>query len=158
MVDPVSVKDEGENSLLADLSAQPDIQLVTFFLDGEEYGIDVMQVREIIGMVDITKTANAPYHVEGIINLRGSIVPVISLRKRLGMPDLEDATTSLIAVMDFSGTLTGFVIDEISDVARINYSDIVPAPDSSGQPWISGIHHKGERLVVVVNLQSFLQE
>jgi purine-binding chemotaxis protein CheW len=138
---------------LVALSPNVDIQLVTFFLDGQEYGIDVMQVREIGSMTEITKTANSPHYVKGIINLRGSIVPIISLRNRFGLPDAIDESMSCIAVMDFKGELTGFIIDEISDVIRVAQSDIQPPVDTVAQPWIEGIFHRDQRLVVFLNLE-----
>lgn len=135
-------------------SANADIQLVTFFLNNEEYGIDVMRVREITGMAEITKTANSPPHVKGIINLRGAIVPIISLRSRFGFPDVVDDRISCIAVMDFKGELTGFVIDGISDVVRVNRGDIQPPPVETGsQPWIEGILDINRKLVVFLNLE-----
>lgn len=131
-----------------------DIQLVTFFLNGEEYGIDVMRVREISSMSEITQTANSPHYVKGIINLRGSIVPIISLRSHFGFPDAVDESMSCIAVMDFKGELTGFVIDEISDVVRIKSRDIQPPPrETASQPWIEGILDINQKLVVFLNLE-----
>lgn len=137
-------------------SISADIQLVTFFLNGEEYGIDVMRVREISSMTEITKTANSPHYIKGIINLRGSIVPILSLRSRLGFPDTDDDSMRFIAVMDFKGELTGFVIDEISDVIRIKRSDIQPAMDSVAQPWIEGIFNPGEKLIVLLDLEQLI--
>ncbi|OGU14967.1 MAG: chemotaxis protein CheW [Geobacteraceae bacterium GWC2_53_11] len=141
---------------MAASSISADIQLVTFFLNGEEYGIDVMRVREISSMTEITKTANSPHYIKGIINLRGSIVPILSLRSRLGFPDTDDDSMSFIAVMDFKGELTGFAIDEISDVIRIKRSDIQPAMDSVAQPWIEGILNSGEKLIVLLNLEQLI--
>ena len=135
-------------------SANPDIQLVTFFLNGEEYGIDVMRVREITGMTDITKTANSPPYVKGVINLRGAIVPIISIRNRFGFSELDDDGISCIAVMDLKGELTGFIIDEISDVVRVKRSDIQPPPvDTVSQPWIEGIIDINQKLVMFLNLE-----
>ncbi len=129
------------------------IQLFTFLLNGEEYGIDVMRVREITSMTEITKTANSPHYVKGVINLRGSIVPILSLRNRFGFSDSDDDSMSCIAVMDFNGELTGFIIDEISDVIRINTGDIQPPPiDTASQPWIEGILDINQKLVVYLNL------
>lgn len=135
------------------LSTNADIQLVTFFINGEEYGVDVMWVREICSMIEITKTANSPAHVKGIINLRGAIVPLISLRSRFGFPDVLDDSMSCIAVMDFKDGLTGFVIDEISDVIRIKRSDIQPPLDLVSQPWIEGILNMKEKLIIFLNLE-----
>ena len=132
--------------------SQADLQMVTFFLEREEYGVDVMGVREIINMTEITKTSNAPPHVEGIINLRGQIVPIISLRKRFGLPEPTEVQANCIAVLDFGGELSGFVIDEISDVMRVSRSDILPPLDAAGQPWIEGLLSLDQRLVIVMNL------
>lgn len=135
-------------------AANTDIQLVTFLLHGEEYGIDVMRVREISSMADITKTANSPSYVKGIINLRGSIVPIISLRSCFGFPENDDDSLSCIAVMDFKGELTGFVIDEISDVVRVKRSDIQPPPmETAAQPWVEGILDLHQKMVVFLNLE-----
>lgn len=136
-------------------SSNEDIQLVTFFLNGEEYGIDVMRVREISSMTDITKTANSPPFVKGVINLRGSIVPIISLRSCFSLPEAVDDSTSCIAVMDFKGELTGFVIDEISDVVRIKRNDIQPPLNIVSQPWVDGILDINQKLVVFLNLEHF---
>lgn len=130
--------------------------MVTFFLNGEEYGVDVMRVREISSMAEITKTANSPHYVQGVINLRGTIVPIISLRRRFGMADAGDDAMSCIAVMDFNGELTGFVIDEISDVIRIKYGDMQPPLDAIAQPWIEGILNIGQKLVVFLNLEHLI--
>ncbi len=135
-------------------AVNPDIQLVTFFLNDEEYGIDVMRVREITSMTEITKTANSPSYVKGVINLRGSIVPIISLRNRFEFPDAADESMCLIAVMDFRGELTGFIIDEISDVVRVKRNDIQPPPiDTASQPWIEGVIDINQKLVVFLNLE-----
>ena len=105
-------------------------------------------------MTDITKTANSAHYVKGIINLRGSIVPIISMRNRFGFPDILDESMCCIAVMDFKGELTGFVIDEISDVIRVKCSDIQPPPlDNASQPWIEGVLDINGKLVVLLNLE-----
>ncbi|OGU04742.1 MAG: chemotaxis protein CheW [Geobacteraceae bacterium GWC2_58_44] len=127
--------------------------MVTFYLDREEYGVDVMAVREIINMTEITKMANAPSHVEGIINLRGQIVPIVSLRKRFGLPEADGGFLNCIAVMDFGGELSGFIIDEVSDVIRVSRSEILPPLDVAGQPWIEGILSLDQRLVILMNLE-----
>lgn len=134
-------------------SSAADIQMVTFLLGSEEYGVDVMDVREIVDMTDVTKVANAPSHVEGVIDLRGSIVPIVSLKKRFGLPEGAAAENSCIAVMDFAGALTGFVIDEVTDVIRVARRDILPPLEVGSEPWMEGILSLGPRLVVVMNLK-----
>lgn len=134
-------------------SSHHEIQMVTFMLGREEYAVDVMDVREILDMTEITKVANSPNHVQGVIDLRGDIVPIVSLRKRFGMPEGKGDTFNCIAVMDFSGQLTGFLIDEVSDVIRVARSEILPPLEVTSQPWIQGIISMEKRLVVVMNLQ-----
>lgn len=135
------------------LQEHAEIQLATFILNGERYGVDVMSVREIIGMPEITKTVNSPRHILGVTNLRGSIVPIVSLRRRFGMPDPVDDSTSCIAVIDFKGTLAGFVIDEISDVLRVRREEIQPTHGMVAQPWIEGILSTGNSMIVWIDLE-----
>jgi len=142
-----------QEGILASTPSQADLQIVTFFLDREEYGIDVMAVREIINMTEITKMANAPPHIEGIINLRGQIVPIISLRKRFGLGEGSGGFFSCIAVLDFGGALSGFIIDEVSDVLRINRNELLPPLDMAAEPWVQGMLSLDQRLVIIMNLE-----
>ena len=129
-----------------------DIQLVTFFLGREEYAVDVMSVREIISMTTITKAAKSLPHVEGVINLRGRIVPVISLQKSLGISVGSETSYPCIAIMDFAGELTGFIIDDVSDVIRVKRSDISPPLNEAGDPWVEGILITDTKMLIVMNL------
>lgn len=129
------------------------IQMVTFSLNGEKYCVDVMKVKEIICLPEITKTTNSAYHVEGMINLRGHIIPIISLRKRLGLPDVPSDINTCVAVMAFSNELIGFIIDDISEVIRIKSSQIEQAANIIGQTWIEGTINLEEKMVVVLNLE-----
>src|SRR6185369_2957197 len=82
-------------------------QLVSFTLSDEEYGVEVLKVREIIRMAGITQMPKAPHYLEGIINLRGKVIPVISVRKRFGMAEMENSTHTRIIIMDLEGELMG---------------------------------------------------
>jgi purine-binding chemotaxis protein CheW len=132
------------------------IQLVSFELENEEYGVDVLTVREIIRMPDITKMPNTPDYVEGIINLRGTVIPIISLRRRFGLMDNELSRSSRILVMETTGGLNGFIVDAVAEVIRISSSDIQPPPaityGSTAQECITGIVNRAERLLVVLDL------
>ena len=132
-------------------SSRHEIQLVTFLLDGQGYCVDVMSVREIICMTDITKTTTAAQYVEGIINLRGTIVPIISLRKRFGMADTEHDVNTCIAIMDLAGQLTGFIVDEVEDVIRIKREQIQPPAEAVEQEWMEGIVYLDQKIVLVMN-------
>jgi purine-binding chemotaxis protein CheW len=139
------------------------IQLVSFHLDQEEYGVEVLKVREIIRMTTITHMPNTPPHVDGIINLRGKVIPIISMRKRFGLMESENNTHTRIIVMDMGGELTGFIVDSVSEVIRISGSEIQPPPTVTtggvDQEFICGVINRAERLLVLLDLDKmFTQE
>ncbi len=132
------------------------IQLVSFHLDNEEYGVEVLKVREIIRMVNITHMPNSPPYVEGIINLRGKVIPIISMRKRFGLKDAENNNLTRVVIIDVDGELLGFTVDAVSEVIRISSSEIQLAPSVTssgiGQEYIAGVINHAERLLVLLNL------
>ena len=95
------------------------LQLVTFRLGNEEFGIDIRKVQEINRMIDITKIPNAPPYVEGVVNLRGKIIPIVSLRTKLGLGEADRDKTTRIMVVEIEGTVLGFIVDSVSEVLRI---------------------------------------
>ena len=133
------------------------IQLVSFELDREEYGIEVLKVREIIRMITITHMPNSPQYVEGIINLRGKIIPVVSMRKKFNLPELDGGSQTRIVVMDIYGELMGFIVDSVSEVIRISGSEIQPPPSMGtgeiDQECITGVLNKSDRLLILLNLE-----
>lgn len=133
------------------------IQLVTFSLDKEEYGVDVLKVREIIRMPIVTRVPNTPHYVEGVINLRGKVIPIIFMRKKFGLMEIEYDKQTRIMVMDVDGELMGFIVDAVSEVIRIDGSEIQPSPTvvASGidQDCIAGVINQSERLLVLLDLQ-----
>ncbi len=133
------------------------IQLVSFMLAEEEYGVEVLKVREIIRMPTITKMPNTPQYVEGIINLRGKVIPIISMRKRFGLPECESSSRTRIIIMDVTGSLTGFIVDGVSEVIRIRSSEIQPPPSmvlsgGIGQEFITGVFNHAERLLIIMDI------
>jgi purine-binding chemotaxis protein CheW len=139
------------------------IQLVSFMLSNEEYGVEVLKVREIIRMPGITKMPNTPHYVEGIINLRGKVIPIISMRKRFGLPESDYDSHTRIMVMEVAGGLTGFIVDAVSEVIRIHSSEIQPPPTMvSGnidQEFITGVFNHAERLLIIMDVdRMFSQE
>ncbi len=146
---PAIVKEKGQ--------ASPDIiQLVSFELEGEEYGVDVMTVREIIRMPQITTMPNTPDYVDGIINLRGAVMPIISLRRRFGLCDTEHDHKSRILVMELGEGATGFVVDAVAEVLRVSAAEIQPPPAIAQagmvQECISGVINHADRLLIVLDL------
>ena len=148
-----------------DSSTQHDelIQLVSFMLADEEYGVEVLKVREIIRMPTITKMPNTPQHVEGIINLRGKVIPIISMRKRFGLMENENNGHTRIIIMDVAGALTGFIVDAVSEVIRIHSSEIQPPPSmvmsgGIGQEFITGVFNHAERLLIIMDVDRMFSE
>ena len=139
------------------------IQLVSFNLDQEEYGVEVLKVREIIRMNTITHMPNTPHYVEGIINLRGKVIPIVSMRKKFGLMEAENNSHTRIMIMDVSGELMGFIVDAVSEVIRISGTEIQPSPSVAGggveQDCIAGVINLSERLLVLLDLdRMFSQE
>ena len=133
------------------------IQLVSFMLAEEEYGVEVLKVREIIRMPTITKMPNVPHHVEGIINLRGKVIPIISMRRRFNLMESENNNQTRIIIMDVCGSLTGFIVDAVSEVIRIHSSEIQPPPSMMmsggiGQEFITGVFNHAERLLIIMDI------
>ena len=123
MASTLPMRIEGSNNEL--------IQLVSFNLDEEEYGVDVLKVREIIRMPTVTRVPNTPHYIEGVINLRGKVIPIISMRKKFNLSDMDNDKQTRIMVMDMDGELMGFVVDSVSEVIRISEVEIQQKPMSS---------------------------
>jgi len=138
------------------------IQLVSFMLADEEYGVEVLKVREIIRMLQITKMPNTPQYVEGIINLRGKVIPIISMRKRFGLAESKFDSHTRIMVMDVAGGLNGFIVDGVSEVIRIRSGDIQPPPPMvSGnieQDFITGVFNHQERLLIIMDVDRMFSD
>jgi purine-binding chemotaxis protein CheW len=138
-------------------------QLVRFMLADEEYGVEVLKVREIIRMPTITKMPNTPQYVEGVINLRGKVIPIISMRNRFGLMESETGGQTRIMVMDVDGALTGFIVDSVSEVIRIQGSEIQPPPSmvvsgGVGQEFITGVFNHAERLLVILDVDRMFSD
>lgn len=139
------------------------IQLVSFMLADEEYGVEVLKVREIIRMPTITKMPNVPQHVEGIINLRGKVIPIISMRRRFNLMENENNSQTRIIIMDVVGNLTGFIVDSVSEVIRIHGSEIQPPPtmmisSGVGQEFITGVYNHAERLLIIMDIDRMFSD
>ena len=104
---------------------------LTFKLDNEEYGVEILKVREIMGLLDITKVPQTPGFVEGVINLRGKVIPVIDLRAKFGLPRTPYNDQTCIIVVDV-GMMTGIIVDTVSEVDDIPEENIEPAPQIDG--------------------------
>ena len=133
------MKAEQAEQHVADIAAQigmanDDSQYLTFMLSGEEYGVDILQVQEIKGWDKVTPIPNTPDYMQGVINLRGAIVPIIDLRQRFSMERLEYGPTTVVVVLRVQGEdgehSMGIVVDAVSDVYNIPEDDVKPVPRS----------------------------
>ena len=135
------------------------IQLVSFHIGEEEFGVDILKVQEINRMVEVTKVPNSPDYVDGIINLRGKVIPIIDLRRRLGMPAKSYDKDTRIVVVEMDGKIIGFVVDSVSEVLRISKSIVEPPPKMVGSidsEFITAIGKLEDRLLILLDLESIL--
>lgn len=137
-------------------------QLVVFQLSNETYGIEISAVHEIIRMQSITKVPRTPSFVEGVINLRGRIVPVIDLHKRFELPLEEETVHSRIIVVEVKGVTVGMIVDSVSEVLRIPQSSIDPPPPAiTGgieTEYLRGVGKWKENLIILLNLERVLDK
>jgi len=135
------------------------LQLVSFKIGDEEFGVDILKVQEINRMMQITKVPNSPNFVDGVVNLRGRIIPVIDLRTRLGMPRIEHGKETRIVVVELSGTTVGFIVDEVSEVLRIP-KNITEAPPEMvaglDSEYITAVGKLEDRLLILLDLEKVL--
>lgn len=134
-------------------------QLVIFELAGEFYGIDIAMVESIIKMQAVTAIPRAPAFVEGVTNLRGKILPVIDLRKRFGFPPAEASKDARIVVVEMNEAAVGIVVDEVSEVLRVNPANIEPPSPivrTVNSSFMRGIVRVAERLVIILDLDKTL--
>lgn len=103
-------------------------KFLTFFLAGEEYGLEILKVHEIIGLLPITRVPRTPGFIRGVINLRGKVIPIVDLRAKFGMAQQSDAKESCIIVVQVQGVQIGVVVDRVSEVANVSDADIEPPP------------------------------
>ncbi|WP_412710084.1 chemotaxis protein CheW [Atrimonas thermophila] len=138
-----------------------ELQLVAFRLGKETYAVDIQQVQEIIRMQQITAVPGAPFFVEGVINLRGRIIPVIDLRKRLGLPQGEKTDEVRIVVVEIPPHKVGMVVDAVEEVLRLSMEDIEPPSTlvaSVDEQYLKGVGKTGDRLVVLLDLEAILKK
>ncbi|MCH8815352.1 MAG: purine-binding chemotaxis protein CheW [Chloroflexi bacterium] len=136
-------------------------QLVVFDLGGEVYGVDINSVREIIRMQAITRVPNAPEFVEGIINLRGKVIPIIDLRKRFSLEIGEETAETRIVVVDIAGEDIGVTVDAVTEVMRIASDAVEPTGDliaTDDSYYIEGIANLGESLIILLDLDKVLSK
>lgn len=143
---------------------QDERQLVSFKVAGEEFAVDIMQVQEIVRLAKVTKVPHAPAFVEGVVNLRGNVLPVIDLRKRVHLPEKDYNDSTRVVVVDQEGRKTGIIVDSVSEVLAVKKEAIEPAPEITrstyGDHFIEGVGklHNGERMFLLLRTHELLRE
>jgi purine-binding chemotaxis protein CheW len=130
-------------------------QFLTFTLGQEEYGVEILKIQEIKGFAPLTPLPNAPAYVRGVLNLRGTIVPIVDLRAKFGLPPVEETRLSVIVVVQVAGQTLGFIVDAVSDVLTVDKSQIQPTPDLHGQvdtTALTGLAQAGDKLVLLLDI------
>lgn len=157
-----SKRDLEEKSLAQQV--QDEVQLVTFTINRQEYGIGIMQVQEINRVTEITSVPRAPYFIDGMTNLRGDVVPVLNIRKLFGLEDIEADEKARIIIVDIGGNKTGMRVDQVNEVLRLAKRDIEKTPgiilSEGANNYMEGvckIDH-GARMVVLLNVGKILDE
>lgn len=141
-------------------SAVDGAQYLTFALGSEEYGVGILNVQEIKGWSAVTPIPNTPAYVKGVMNLRGTIVPVIDLRLRLGMPAADQGPFTVIVVLSVGTRIVGTIVDAVSDVLTIPAADVQPAPSFGSAVdlrFIAGIARANDKLVVLLDVDAMLR-
>lgn len=135
------------------------LQLVTFTLSNEEYAVDILKVQEINRMKEITRVPNSPSYVEGVINLRGKVIPVVNLRRKFGLAEKENDEQSRIMIMDIQGITMGLVVDSVSEVLRVPSDIVEPTPPMASNistEFIKGIAKLEDRLIILLDMDRLL--
>jgi len=134
-------------------------QLVSFVVENEEFGVDILKVQEIIRTVEITRVPKSPAFVEGVINLRGKIVPVIDLRTRFGIERKAHDNETRIIVVELPDKVVGFLVDRVKEVIRVEKSVIEPPPELTtnvSANYITGVAKLQDRLLILLDLDKVL--
>lgn len=140
---------------------QDEQQLVVFDLSTESYGVDIGAVREIIRLQDITKVPRTPEFVEGVINLRGKVIPVVDLRKRFGLPAEAESKENRIVVVDIGAQDIGVIVDAVTEVLRIATESVEPPASvitTADSEYLLGIAKLDSRLIILLDLEQVLTQ
>lgn len=138
-------------------------QYLTFFLNGEEYGVDILRVQEIKGWDTVTPIPNTPPFIRGVINLRGTIVPIVDLRLRFGLAAIEYTKTTVVVVVriktEQKERTMGFIVDAVSDVYNVTPDQVRPTPDFGGvikADFAKGLATVDDKMVILLDIDKLV--
>jgi purine-binding chemotaxis protein CheW len=139
----------------------PILQWVTFRLENESYGINVMQVQEVLRYTEIAPVPGAPPYVLGIINLRGNVVTVIDTRSRFALPNAETTDQTRIVIIEAENQVVGILVDAVAEVVYLRQSEIETTPNVGNEEsakFIQGVCHKNDELLILVDLEKLMSD
>ena len=134
-------------------------EFLTFTLGAEEYGIDILKVQEIRGYDAVTTIANTPDFIKGVINLRGTIVPIVDLRIKFHLGNVEYNQLTVVIILNLGHRVVGIVVDSVSDVLALTPEQIRPAPELSAgldTRYLTGLGTVGERMLILVDIERLM--
>jgi purine-binding chemotaxis protein CheW len=136
------------------------LQLVGFRVGGEEFALDILRVQEIIRLQELTRVPSSPEFMDGVMNLRGKIIPVIALRKRFGLGHVSPDRQTRIVVVEIKGTVLGFIVDSVSEVLRIPIETVDPPPrlGKVDREYVSGVGKLDDRLLILLDLDRLMED
>jgi len=156
-----AIQSDNEDTV-AGLQADSELlQLVTFVVGTEEFAVSILSVREINRMMQITRVPQSPPFIEGVINLRGSIIPVMDLRKRFSVEALKDTSDSRIVVVEVSSRVIGFTVDRVNEVLRIDAGIVEPPPSMVAgidSEYVQGVGKLDDRLLILLDLERLFND
>ena len=132
---------------------------LAFILDNESYGIEILRVREIIGLMDVTTVPQTPEYMKGVINLRGKVIPVIDLRLKFSMQEKEHTDETCVIVVEVNNTSIGIIVDSVSEVLEITRGEIEESPhfgQDIDTSYIMGLGKVKEKIVILLDIEEIL--
>ncbi len=152
------------NATAQNLHQDADLQqMLTFALENESYGVDIQRVQEIRGWATVTQIPEAPAHILGVLNLRGTIVPIIDLRARMGMPTVPNSATTVIIVLSVEteqgARMFGIVVDRVSDVTHLTEASLRPVPamgNFGSADYLRGLFSLNDTMILVLDIDKLL--
>jgi len=145
--------------LASNNEAVAEVQMVAFKLEKEEFAVDIHQVREVLKMTRVTPLPQSAHYIEGLINLRGEVIPVVDLRKRFELPEGERSEQTRIIIVEIQDSNVGLIVDSVTEVLRFSSSAIQPPPAriaGTRTDLIKGVGKVEERLLIILNLERIL--
>lgn len=136
-------------------------EYLTFIVANEEYGLEILKVREIIGMMEITKVPRTPHYVEGVINLRGKVIAVVDIRAKFDLETVPVTEETCIIVVEVKGTEIGLIVDRVSEVRHIEQANIEDAPSFGAlldSDFLLGIGKTAENVIMLLDIETVLHD